>query len=96
MSGKHAKLKLPSECIGQAATSLWPRVREIVDGMNPVYIDAENVEHVDTTAIQVLMVLTREMQQQQREVSWSKLNPAIMAQISAGAFDRELGLISSE
>lgn len=92
MSGKSAKLKLPTECIGKSAADLWPRVREVIEGSNPVYIDAEGVTSIDTTALQILVLLARELDTQDRALSWSSLPPKVINQIDTGAFRAALGV----
>ena len=95
MSGRKAKLSLPKEFRDEAVVNMRDRALELLQGSNPVFIDAQRTQSVDTAGLQFLLMFSQALQAQDRDVSWSDLNPGVMSQVKIGGFEGPLGLTAA-
>ncbi len=68
-----------------SARGLYGQLQEAVDAGGPVVFRAEQVERIDTAALQVLSVFVREAQARHIAVQW--LRPSLPLQQAAATLD---------
>ena len=71
-------LRLPPQCTIREATTLLEQLLQHIAPREPVYIDAAQVERVDTATLQLLVAFLNERKTEQRAVVWLDVSEAMM------------------
>jgi len=71
-------LRLPAQCSIRDAAQLLAQLMLRIEHSAPVYIDAAQVERVDTAALQLLVAFLNDRKAQQRAVVWLDCSDALM------------------
>jgi anti-anti-sigma regulatory factor len=71
-------LRLPAQCTIRDAAQLLAQLLVHIERAAPVYIDASQVERVDTAALQLLVVFLRDRKAEQRAVVWLDCSDAMV------------------
>jgi phospholipid transport system transporter-binding protein len=72
-----AVLRLPPQCTIRDAAQLLGQLLLHIEQSSPVYIDAAQVERVDTAALQLLVAFLRDRKAEQRAVVWLDCSDAL-------------------
>ncbi|HVP35020.1 MAG TPA: STAS domain-containing protein [Steroidobacteraceae bacterium] len=87
-----AVLRLPAQCTIRDAAALLGRLLLHIEQSSPVYIDAAQVERVDTATLQLLVAFLHDRKSEQRAVVWLDVSEAMMRAARALGLARELAL----
>ena len=71
-------LRLPPQCTIRDASQLLGNLLLHIERTSPVYIDAAQVERVDTAALQLLVAFLRDRKAEQRAVIWLDCSDAMI------------------
>ncbi|HXZ58778.1 MAG TPA: STAS domain-containing protein [Steroidobacteraceae bacterium] len=71
-------LRLPAQCTIRDAAQLLGRLLLHIEQSSPVYIDAAQVERVDTAALQLLVAFLSDRKSEQRAVVWLDVSDAML------------------
>jgi len=71
-------LRLPAQCTIRDAAALLGQLLLHIEQSSPVYIDASQVERVDTAALQLLVAFLRDRKAEQRAVVWLDCSDAMV------------------
>jgi phospholipid transport system transporter-binding protein len=87
-----AVLRLPPQCTIRDAAQLLGQLMLQIEQSAPVYIDAAQVERVDTAALQLLVGFVHDRKAEQRAVVWLDCSDALMRAARALGLSRDLAL----
>ena len=71
-------LRLPAQCTIRDAAALLGQLLLQIEQSSPVYIEASQVERVDTAALQLLVAFLRVRKAEQRAVVWLDCSDAMV------------------
>jgi anti-anti-sigma regulatory factor len=87
-----AVLRLPPQCTIRDAALLLEQLLMHIEQAAPVYIDAAQVERVDTAALQLLVSFVHDRKAERRAVVWLDCSEAMVRAARALGLARELAL----
>lgn len=85
-------LRLPPQCTIRDAALLLERLLQHIEHSAPVYIDAAQVERIDTAALQLLVSFVQDRKAEQRAVVWLDCSDAMVRAARALGLGHELAL----
>jgi anti-anti-sigma regulatory factor len=85
-------LRLPAQCTIRDAALLLEQLMLHVEHSEPVYIDAAQVERIDTAALQLLVAFLQDRKAEQRAVVWLDCSEAMVRAARALGLSRDLAL----
>lgn len=86
-------LRLPPQCTIRDAAQLLGQLLLHIEHSSPVYIDAAQVERVDTAALQLLVAFLNDRKAEQRAVVWLDCSDALLRAARALGLSRDLALV---
>ncbi len=90
-----AVLRLPAQCTIRDAAQLLEQLLLHIEHSSPVYIDAAQVERVDTATLQLLVGFLHARKAEQRAVVWLDVSDALLRAARALGLSRDLALAPS-
>lgn len=90
-----AVLRLPPQCTIRDAAQLLGQLLLHIEQSAPVYIDAAQVERVDTAALQLLVAFLHDRKAEERPVVWLDCSEAMVRAARALGLARELALAAA-
>jgi anti-anti-sigma regulatory factor len=87
-------LRLPPQCAIRDAALLLEQLLLHIEHSAPVYIDAAQVERIDTAALQLLVAFVQDRKAEGRAVVWLDCSEAMVRAARALGLSRELALAS--
>ena len=88
-------LRLPAQCTIRDAALLLEQLLGHIEQSAPVYIDAAQVERVDTAALQLLVGFLHDRKAEQRAVVWLDCSEAMLRAARALGLTRDLALAAA-
>ena len=92
MSGRKAKLSVPSRFTINAITEIKNSALELLEGQNDVVFDVDRVKTVDTAGLQVLLSLRQALLANDRNVIWNTPSEEFMKAVELSGLAEDLGL----
>ena len=88
-----AVLRLPPQCTIRDAAQLLGQLMLQLEHSSPVYIDAAQVERVDTAALQLLVGFVHDRKAEQRAVVWLDCSDALVRAARVLGLSHDLALV---
>ncbi|MEM7098670.1 MAG: STAS domain-containing protein [Pseudomonadota bacterium] len=95
MSGRKAKLSVPSRFTINCIGDIHANGLALLEGQNDVLFDVDRVKTLDTAALQVLVALRTALQEDGRNVIWSAPSPEFMRAVELSGLQCALGIAGS-
>ena len=87
-------LRLPAQCTIRDAALLLERLLQHLEPAAPVYIEASQVERIDTAALQLLVAFVQDRKAEGRAVVWLDCSEALVRAARTLGLSRDLALAS--
>ena len=96
MAGRTSKLDLPPMFNAASVESIHERMKALLSGSNPIYIDFSRCKGVDAAGLQLLVAFVTALQKENREFELAGIEGEVLEAIELGGFGPSIGLPSDK